>query len=258
MTTERQMAGGSPPRAPVFNHRERRGEGCEHLKKVRGTFFKGTNRAPILVARNLVKAFRYPERVLVLDGVDLEVGAGESVAITGRSGEGKTTLLHILGTLEPFDGGELEIGGKRAATDIRNRQLGFVFQAFNLLEDFTALDNVLMPARIAREPVNQEWGMELLALVGMEARAKFPAKLLSGGERQRVAIARALCNNPDILFADEPSGNLDRANADAVSHLLFELVQSKGKTLILVTHDENLAMRCDRRFALCQGKLSLS
>lgn len=210
----------------------------------------------ILVAKNLVKSFKHPEQVQILDGVSLEIATGESVAITGRSGEGKTTLLHILGTLEPFDAGELQIDGKKATTNLRNRHLGFVFQAFNLLEDFTALDNVLMPARIAKEPALRKRGMELLGLVGMEHRAGFAAKMLSGGERQRVAIARALCNNPDIIFADEPSGNLDRANADAVSNLLFDLVQSQGKTLILVTHDECLAKRCDRRFILSQGKIS--
>jgi len=213
----------------------------------------------ILSAKKLCKTFKTPELVKILTDISLEIHAGESIAITGRSGEGKTTLLHILGTLEPFDSGELMIGGKpfqaRTASKFRNARIGFIFQAFNLLEDFTALENVLMPARIARKPFDRKKGLELLSLVDLVPRADFPAKLLSGGERQRVAIARALCNDPDILFADEPSGNLDHANADIVSNLLFDLVRSSKKTLILVTHDMELAARCDRKFSLSQGKL---
>jgi len=214
----------------------------------------------IIKAKNLIKSFHSPQQVSILTGVSIEIAQGESIAITGRSGEGKTTLLHILGTLEPFDSGELTIAGipqnKGNASELRNKHMGFVFQAFNLLEDFTALENVLMPARIARNSIDLKKGLELLALVGLEHRAHFPAKLLSGGERQRVAIARALCNNPDIIFADEPSGNLDKASADAIADLLFNLVKTHNKTLILVTHDLTLASRCDRNFSLCQGQLT--
>jgi lipoprotein-releasing system ATP-binding protein len=211
----------------------------------------------ILSASKLKKTFKTPEPVQILSGISLDIHAGESIAITGRSGEGKTTLLHILGTLEPFDSGELIIASKpfqaNSAPKFRNSRIGFIFQAFNLLEDFTTLENVLMPARIARKPFNRKKGLDLLSLVGLEHRADFPAKLLSGGERQRVAIARSLCNDPDLLFADEPSGNLDHANAEIVSNLLFDLVQSSKKTLILVTHDKELAARCDRQFCLSQG-----
>jgi lipoprotein-releasing system ATP-binding protein len=214
----------------------------------------------ILSASKLKKKFKTPEPVEILSDVSLEVRAGESIAITGRSGEGKTTLLHILGSLEPFDSGELIIANQSLQSNMtpkfRNRRIGFIFQAFNLLEDFTALENVLMPARIARQPFDREKGKRLLSLVGLQHRADFSAKLLSGGERQRVAIARALCNDPDLLFADEPSGNLDHANAAAVSNLLFDLVASSHKTLLLVTHDMELAARCDRKLSLCQGKLS--
>lgn len=213
----------------------------------------------ILSASKLKKKFKTPEPVEILSDISLDVRVGESIAITGRSGEGKTTLLHILGSLEPFDSGELIIAGQSLQSNIapkfRNSRIGFIFQAFNLLEDFTALENVLMPARIARQPFDREKGKRLLSLVGLQHRADFSAKLLSGGERQRVAIARALCNDPDLLFADEPSGNLDHANADAVSNLLFDLVGSSQKTLILVTHDMELAARCDRKLCLCQGKL---
>src|SRR5262249_52515899 len=156
----------------------------------------------------------------------------------GRSGEGKTTLLHILGTLEAFDFGELEIKGKtvteKNAAQIRSSHIGFVFQAHHLLEDCTALENVLMPAKIARAETNESTGLQLLSLVDLKEKALIPTKLLSGGEKQKVAIARALCNNPDLLLADEPSGNLDKENAALMSDLLFSLTRKEKKGLILV------------------------
>lgn len=210
-------------------------------------------------ATNLEKTFHHPEKIRLLFNVSLEANLGESIAITGRSGEGKTTLLHILGTLEPFDAGELFIYGEkvtsRNASHLRNKHIGFVFQSFNLLEDFTALENVLMPGRIARSSISTQKGLELLDSVGLASKARFPAKLLSGGERQRVAIARALCNDPDILLADEPTGNLDHANSKAVTDLLFDLVTAQGKTLLLVTHSESLAARCQRHYILNAGEL---
>jgi lipoprotein-releasing system ATP-binding protein len=213
----------------------------------------------MIVASSLKKTFQQPEQVCILSGVSFEAHKGESVAITGRSGEGKTTLLHILGTLEPFDEGELSINGHKVtssnAPELRVKHMGFVFQSFNLLEDFTALENVLMPARIGRLPVSQEKGLELLSSVGLLQRAHFPAKLLSGGERQRVALARALCNDPDIIFADEPTGNLDHMNGKDVADLLFNLVTSRQKTLILVTHNASLAARCQRHLILTAGQL---
>jgi lipoprotein-releasing system ATP-binding protein len=213
----------------------------------------------MIFASNLKKTFQKPEAICILSGVSFEASPGQSIAITGRSGEGKTTLLHILGTLEPFDEGELFIQGQKVtkanAATLRNQHIGFVFQSFNLLEDFTALENVLMPARIGRYCVPSTWGLELLDSVGLAERAHFPARLLSGGEKQRVAIARALCNNPDIVFADEPTGNLDRANAQLVGDLLFNLVAAHKKTLLLVTHSESLAARCERRLILAEGQL---
>jgi lipoprotein-releasing system ATP-binding protein len=215
--------------------------------------------APILRAANLHKTFLAPEPLHILNNISLEAYPGESIAITGRSGSGKTTLLHILGTLEPCDSGHLEIASTptlpKQNARCRNRHIGFIFQAFNLLEDFTALENVLMPARIAHLPATRAYGLSLLAKVNLADRADFPAKHLSGGERQRVAIARALCNNPEIIFADEPSGNLDQANADLVSNLLFNLVAQEHKTLLLVTHDLELAARCTRRYTLSNGTL---
>lgn len=206
----------------------------------------------MLKATNISKS--YP-KVSVLSKLSLEVEAGESIAICGRSGEGKTTLLHILGTLEEPDSGEIEIAGQTLtrsnASSLRNQQIGFVFQSYNLLEDFTTLENVLMPARIARKPISRQKGLELLALVGLEDRADFPAKLLSGGEKQRTAIARALCNNPNLILADEPTGNLDRTNAKRVGEILLSL----KKTLILVTHDLELASLCKKKYELSCGQL---
>lgn len=215
----------------------------------------------VLTARNIFKSFHFPQKVEVLSGVSLELSPGESIAICGRSGEGKTTLLHILGSLEEPDSGQIEIAGQPYSSSknakLRNHSIGFIFQAFNLLEDFTLLENVLMPARIARKRADRTYGLELLKKVGLESRADFPAKLLSGGEKQRAALARALCNNPDLILADEPSGNLDRANASQIGELLFSLVKQEKKSLILVTHDESLAKLCDKRYLLSEGKLLL-
>jgi lipoprotein-releasing system ATP-binding protein len=215
----------------------------------------------ILDARKLAKSFRFPQRVDVITSVTLSIGRGESIAISGRSGSGKTTLLHLLGTLEEPDAGELYILGERCtpakSPSLRAKSLGFVFQSYNLLEDFTALENVLMPARIAREPIDRSHGLDLLSQVGLDNKAAFPAKLLSGGERQRVAIARALCNDPDLILADEPSGNLDAANAKLIGDLLFSLVKDRKKSLILVTHDPQLASNCDQRYQLTDGHLAI-
>jgi lipoprotein-releasing system ATP-binding protein len=206
----------------------------------------------ILIAKKISKS--YPN-VNIFSELDLEIKQGQSVAICGRSGEGKTTLLHILGTLEEPDSGIIEINGQQLtrsnASALRNKHIGFIFQSYNLLEDFTVLDNVLMPARIARKTPDKNHGMELLRQVGLQDRAQSLAKFLSGGERQRVAIARALCNNPDLIFADEPTGNLDKANAKKVGELLLSL----NKTLILVTHDPELASLCNQSYTLSGGKL---
>jgi lipoprotein-releasing system ATP-binding protein len=213
----------------------------------------------ILVAKNLKKTYRIPQPVEVLSDISLSLERGASIAICGRSGEGKTTLLHILGTLESPDSGVLEIEGtlstRSHAPSLRRRSIGFVFQSFHLLEDFTALENVLMPAKILRRFASRKEGLELLASVGLAHRADFPAKLLSGGERQRVAIARALCNDPSLILADEPSGNLDAGNALAVGDLLLSLVRERNKSLILATHDTRLASLCQTTYHLAAGKL---
>lgn len=220
--------------------------------------------APLLAARNIAKRFGHPANLEILSDINLEVASGETVAIIGASGEGKTTLLHILGTLESLSSGTLEWKGcpilPASAPYLRNRSIGFVFQAFQLLEEWTALENVMMPARIGRKQAGRgsavrKRATDLLCEVGLKERLHFPVKLLSGGERQRVAIARALCNDPELILADEPSGNLDHKNSAAIHDLLLSAVAERGKTLILVTHDRELAQRCDRSLVLRDGAL---
>lgn len=218
----------------------------------------------VLSARNIRKSYSSPHEVRVLEDISLDLHLGQSVAIMGKSGEGKSTLLHILGTLESPCGGSLEIGGvdviRGSCDKVRNRDIGFIFQAFNLLEDYTVLENVLMPARIGRVSIapsspTHNRALALLDEVGLLERAHFPAKVLSGGEKQRVAIARALLNDPRLLLADEPSGNLDSSNSEKIHQLLLDCCRKKGKTLVIVTHDTQLAEMMDRQLILKQGHL---
>lgn len=198
----------------------------------------------------------------VLRGVSLSVYAGEVVAIVGPSGAGKTTLLHVMGALADFDSGRVEVGGVElsgldsdAAADFRNRKVGFVFQMHYLLPEFTALENVCLPAMIggrSRSEVEPR-ALELLRLMGLEERAEHKPSQLSGGEQQRVAIARALINNPSLLLADEPSGNLDSRNRQEIHNLFFTLREQLGLTVVVVTHDEGLAQMSDRRIEIIDG-----
>lgn len=217
-----------------------------------------------LKAKDVHKTFSGPAQVSILRGVNIEVARGETVAIMGRSGEGKSTLLHILGTLETPSQGSLQIAGHLVSSAnksmIRNRHIGFIFQSFHLLEDFSVLENVLMPARIARKSISsnseqREKARLLLNQVGLENRHHFLTKLLSGGEKQRVSIARALCNDPDLILADEPTGNLDRVTAQGIHELLIQSTRDQKKTMIVVTHNEELALLCDRRYILRDGLL---
>ncbi len=219
----------------------------------------------ILSAKELHKSYYTPSKIEILQKISLVLRSGESAAITGRSGEGKSTLLHILGTLEKPCSGSLVICGKSVDThplsSLRNAHIGFIFQTFNLLEDYSVLENVLMPARIGRQSANhdsraRQRALELLAEVGLDQRAHFPAKLLSGGEKQRAAIARALINDPEILLADEPSGNLDSSNSQIIHELLLGCCRIKGKALIVVTHDQELANLTDHRYLLKEGVLT--
>lgn len=221
--------------------------------------------SPILTATDLRKTFTHPSRIEILKGVSLELYPGESLAIMGASGQGKSTLLHILGTLEGANSGELFISGekvtKRNAPFLRGQHIGFVFQTFHLLDDYTTLQNVLMPALIAGQEITKgspayQRGLELLDQVGLSHRAHFSTKLLSGGEKQRAAIARALCNDPRLLLADEPSGNLDEQTSEKIHELLLNCSKQMGKGLIVVTHNAAFAHLCDRLLCLQDGSLT--
>ena len=210
-------------------------------------------------AKGIHKSFGALE---VLKGVDFEAGRGEVVAIMGASGAGKTTLLQILGTLSTPDSGEVVIDGTlvgalhgNALSSFRGRRVGFVFQEHNLLPEFTALENVMIPALIAgrsRREAREE-ALRLLGEVGLSERTAHKPAELSGGEAQRVAIARALVNSPAVLFADEPTGNLDSVTKDEIHRLLFSLRKKFGQTIIIVTHDPDLAALCDRSLVMKDG-----
>ena len=201
----------------------------------------------------------------VLKGVDFAVEAGEVVAIMGASGAGKSTLLQILGTLLTPDSGSLTIDGtdilslgERALSQFRNRRIGFVFQAHHLLPEFTAEENVTIPMLIGgqAQASARARARELLALVGLQERLSHKPSQLSGGEQQRVAIARALANNPAILFADEPTGNLDSRTKEEIHQLFLDVRKQLGQTVVIVTHDAGLAQICDRSCYMVDGSFS--
>ena len=200
----------------------------------------------------------------VLKGVSLDVAQGEVVSIVGASGAGKTTLLQIIGTLSRPDGGRVEIDGRdvsalgdRALSQFRNERIGFVFQFHHLLAEFTAFENVCIPGLIGRRPRAdvERRAAELLDMMGLAARRDHKPGQLSGGEQQRVAIARALVNSPSVLLADEPSGNLDSHNRDEIHRLFFDLRERLGQTVVIVTHDENLAAMADRKITMSDGRI---
>ena len=217
-----------------------------------------------LAVRGLRKQFEQGGQPLrVLDGIDLDLEAGESLAVTGPSGSGKSTLLHVLGTLDEPTGGAVKIGGRDPfalaepeLARFRNEVIGFVFQDHHLLPQYSALENVLIPALAFGRPdaARQRRARDLLERVGLGDRADHRRAALSGGECQRVAVARALINSPRLLLCDEPTGNLDRATAESVAGLLFALHREEGNILVVVTHSEELASRCDRRIELTQGR----
>lgn len=200
----------------------------------------------------------------VLKGIDLAIQPGEVVALVGASGAGKSTLLHILGTLDAPDAGTITIDGQRidqlqgkALSHFRNTHIGFVFQFHHLLPEFTALENVCMPGFIGRQPEKQvtQRAHELLDLLGLTARATHKPRELSGGEQQRVAVARALINQPKVVFADEPSGNLDSTNSRELHALFFTLRDELGQTFVIATHNEELSTMSDRRLRIVDGRL---
>ncbi|HEV7949188.1 MAG TPA: ABC transporter ATP-binding protein [Glaciihabitans sp.] len=218
---------------------------------------------PVLAARDVVKTYgRGPTRFEALKGVSLDIAAGESVAIVGKSGSGKSTLMHLLALLDNPSTGTVELSGRNAGAltgsvlnTTRNQTFGFVFQQFFLTPGTSVLDNVTLPLRIAgiRGAERKRRGMAALEQLELADKASNKATDLSGGQKQRVVIARALVNDPSVIFADEPTGNLDSATGKVVEDILFDLNRSRGITLIIVTHDEDLAARCDRRVYIRDG-----
>lgn len=217
----------------------------------------------ILSARNLSKVVPSSEGELrILDGIELNVGAGDSLAIVGSSGSGKSTLLGLLAGLDlPSEGSvtlagqELERLGEDERARVRAEQVGFVFQSFQLLDSLDALENVMLPLELEGHADARRRATELLARVGLSKRLRHSPRQLSGGEQQRVAIARAFAADPKILFADEPTGNLDSHTGEHICDLLFELNRERGTTLVLVTHDPRLAARCQRQIRLDAGRI---
>jgi lipoprotein-releasing system ATP-binding protein len=217
-----------------------------------------------IMIRGLVKIFRHNSvQVQVLTGVELDIYRGETLAVVGASGVGKSTLLHILGTLERPSAGQVLWEGQdvftlddRALAAFRNQKVGFVFQFHHLLAEFNALENVMMPALIARQPqaVAREQAEAILARVGLKDRLTHRVSTLSGGEQQRVAVARALVLGPDVLLADEPTGNLDPKSGARVQELIMELNRERGLTSVIVTHNLEMAQIVDRQITLLEGK----
>jgi putative ABC transport system ATP-binding protein/lipoprotein-releasing system ATP-binding protein len=218
---------------------------------------------PQLIARDLRRSFRIgARRIEVLRGISMEVARGEAVFLCGASGAGKTTLLYTLAGLERPESGTVEFEGQRLYTgssssqaEMRNRKMGFVFQGYFLLPELTALENVMLPGMISGKG-KREAGEASLKDVGLADRLHHLPAELSGGEQQRVAIARALTNDPDIIFADEPTGNLDSKTGDTIIDLLLELARGRKKTLLVVTHDARLAELGDRQLRIADGMLA--
>ena len=217
----------------------------------------------MIVAKNIHK---YYNDLHVLKGVDLNILKSEIVSIVGPSGAGKTTLLHILGTLDHASGNSNELLinntnilalGDKALAKFRNEHIGFIFQFHQLLPEFTALENVCIPAFIKNTPKAdaEKRAKELLGFLGLKDRFHHKPNELSGGEQQRVAVARALINNPDLIFADEPSGNLDTESAENLHGLFFKLRDEFGQTFVIVTHNEELANMADRKLTMVDGKI---
>lgn len=217
----------------------------------------------IINAKNLHKSYGDLE---ILRGLDLSIEPNQMVSIVGKSGTGKSTLLHILSALDSFDTGDVELLGhdlrdlsEKELTKVRNNQIGFIFQFHHLLKEFSALENVMLPLLIGGVPRKEamERANDLLDYVGMSDRKEHSPSKLSGGEQQRVAVARALVNNPDIVFADEPTGNLDEENSEIIFSLFQKIKEDKKAAILLVTHDKSLAKLCDRMYEIKQGQLHL-
>ncbi len=220
---------------------------------------------PVIEVKNLVKTYgKHGSAFTALKNINLTIDSGESVAIVGKSGSGKSTLMHLLALLDRPTKGSVAIDGvdstklrARKLNRLRNQSFGFVFQQFFMNPNDTVLANVTLPLKIAgkHRKERHELAEKAIKTVGLSERSKFKANNLSGGQKQRVCIARAIVNNPKILFADEPTGNLDSTTGEKVIKLLFDLNKKKGVTLIIVTHDEDLAKLCDRQIRILDGKI---
>lgn len=215
----------------------------------------------MLLAKGITKSYG---KLSILKGVDLSVSKGEIITIVGASGAGKSTLLHIIGTLDKPDSGEVSINGislkslnERKLSAFRNQHIGFIFQFHHLLPEFTALENICIPAYIAKTTKKEaeKKASELLELLGLTPRANHKPTELSGGEQQRVAVARAMINTPSIILADEPSGNLDSANAESLHQLFVDLRNQLDQTFVIVTHNENLANLANRTILMKDGQI---
>jgi len=220
-------------------------------------------RTPMIQAKNISKKYGDLE---VLKGVNLEVKAGEIISIVGASGAGKTTLLQILGTLDRADAGSLRINNteinelsRNQLAAFRNKHIGFIFQFHHLLPEFTALENICIPGFISGKGKKEAElrARHLLEILGVAGRAEHKPSQLSGGEQQRVAVARSLMNKPAVIFADEPSGNLDSANADQLHHLFFDLRKELNQTFVIVTHNKDLAAMADRTLTMVDGRFAV-
>ena len=215
----------------------------------------------MLTAKGIVKSY---DSLQILKGIDLEVAEGEIVSIVGSSGAGKTTLLQILGTLDRPDGGIIQVNGidpfslsAKKLSAFRNQSIGFIFQSHQLLPEFSALENIVLPSLIKGESMEiaKKEGLRLLNMVGLSERAQHKPNELSGGEQQRVAVCRALINHPKVIFADEPSGNLDSHNSEELHKLFFHLRDEFKQTFVIVTHNETLANMADRKLVMKDGLL---
>lgn len=222
-------------------------------------------KSKVIVAKSIIQEIVSDgSRIAILNGLDLTITAGESVAIVGASGSGKTTLLSLLAGLDSPTSGEIMLAGQRLSSldedgraRLRAGRVGFVFQSFQLLAGLTALENVMLPAELAGRSDAEKLARETLTQVGLGARTGHYPYQLSGGEQQRVAVARAFAAGPEILFADEPTGNLDSGTGAKIIDLLFALNRDRGATLVLVTHDQQLAERCDRVLRLNAGRFDV-
>lgn len=224
-----------------------------------------TGREILIEVKDLMKSYPVTNdtRLEVLKGINLNILKEEIVAIVGKSGAGKSTLLHILGTLDKpesgkvlFEGEEIFLKKEKQIAEFRSRKIGFIFQFHHLLPEFTAMENVLIPSMISGT-ADKSKAADVLAEVGLKERMEHKPSELSGGEAQRVAIARALINSPSLILADEPTGNLDSENAEAVIELIFDLRKKHKQTFVIVTHNEEFANRCDRIIKLHDGKVIL-